>query len=435
MVFTVGWEWHQLDRLQQDFSVVQSESFHLAEHLEEKMLTLKEALHALDIRANPAVMADFRRETTEMRLWVQTNRLSVASAQQRDVFGRIEAAFDRYANKTTSLLQAGMRAGSGGKPEPVLELVAPEASAVLFLARDLRMAEQAALNQFVKDSRRSMGNLRTYVVVSLGLGLVLGIAALRLIHIARIAPLKAELLRSQSILAQREKLASLGTFAAGVAHEVRNPLTAIKLRLHSLQRAVAGNPSADEDLFVIHNEIRRLEAIVRDFLEFARPAAPRMETFAAVVLFEQVHRLLGSQLAVAGIVWAMEAPPEVSMRADLQQIEQVLINLIQNATENTGRGGSITLRAGICQARWPSGTAAATVLDVVDTGKGIPPEVAERLFDPFFSTKKDGTGLGLSIAARIVEAHGGLLQYRTELGRGTTFSVMLPSAAERKYGS
>jgi signal transduction histidine kinase len=75
------------------------------------------------------------------------------------------------------------------------------------------------------------------------------------------------------------------------------------------------------------------------------------------------------------------------------------------------------------------------VLDVADTGKGIPPEAAERLFDPFFSTKKNGTGLGLSIAARIVEAHGGLLQYRTALGQGTTFSVILPGAKESGYGS
>ena len=123
------------------------------------------------------------------------------------------------------------------------------------------------------------------------------------------------------------------------------------------------------------------------------------------------------------------------MRADLQQIEQVLINLIQNAAENTNRGGSITLRAGTCQARWPSGMAAATVLEVADTGKGIAPEAAKRLFDPFYSTKKSGTGLGLSIAARIVEQHGGLLQYQSELGRGTTFSVILPAAEESKHGS
>ena len=128
-----------------------------------------------------------------------------------------------------------------------------------------------------------------------------------------------------------------------------------------------------------------------------------MQTFAATTLFEQLKGLLGPQLEAAGIRWQIEAPPEICVRADPQQLEQVLINLIQNAAENTPRGGSITLRAATCQARLPSGPAAGTLLEVADTGKGIPPAVAKRLFDPFFSTKESGTGLGLSIAARIVD--------------------------------
>jgi signal transduction histidine kinase len=148
-----------------------------------------------------------------------------------------------------------------------------------------------------------------------------------------------------------------------------------------------------------------------------------------------VDHLLRPQLEAAGIQWKIEAPPEVRVRADLQQIEQVLINLIQNAAESTERGGSVTLRAATRQERWPTGMAAATVLDVVDTGKGIAPEVARRLFDPFYSTKENGAGLGLSIAARIVEQHGGLLRYQTKPGFGTTFSVILPINEESKHGS
>lgn len=280
-----------------------------------------------------------------------------------------------------------------------------------------------------------MGNLYTHVLVSVGVALVLALAILRLIHVARIAPLEAKLVQSHSILEQQEKLASLGTLAAGVAHEVRNPLTAIKVRLHSLKRATPGNPSAADDLGVIHDEIKRLERIVGDFLQFAHPSAPQMRTFAAATLFEQLKRLLGPQLEAAGIRWQIEAPPEVCVRADPQQLEQVLINLIQNAAENTPRGGSITLRAGTCQAPQHSGPAPGTVLEVVDTGKGIPPAVARRLFDPFFSTKESGTGLGLSIAAGIVGKHGGLIQYKTKVGLGTTFSVILPGAAESKHES
>src|ERR1035438_4430183 len=160
-----------------------------------------------------------------------------------------------------------------------------------------------------------------------------------------------------------------------------------------------------------------------------------MQPFLATTLFEQLKGLLGSQLEAAGIGWHIEAPPEISLRADPQQLEQVLINLVQNAAENTPRGGTITLRAGPCQARFPSGPAPGTFLEVADTGKGIAPPVARRLFDPFFTTKENGTGLGLSIAAGIVAEHGGLIQYQTQVGQGTTFSVILPVAAESKHES
>jgi signal transduction histidine kinase len=128
---------------------------------------------------------------------------------------------------------------------------------------------------------------------------------------------------------------------------------------------------------------------------------------------------------------------------DPQQIEQVLINLVQNAAESIERDGTITLRArslerpartlmplaGLPRHSFRAKAGHATtvvILEVIDTGKGIPPKVQERLFDPFFTTKEAGTGLGLSIAARIVEKHGGALQYQTEVGRGTTFGIVLP---------
>src|SRR5208283_4198837 len=111
---------------------------------------------------------------------------------------------------------------------------------------------------------------------------------------------------------------------------------------------------------------------------------------------------------------------------------QVLINLVQNAAESIGRGGSIALRVhNDCASDGKSGGGTVT-LEVADNGKGIPPEARKRLFDPFFTTKDGGTGLGLPIAARIVEKHGGQLRYQSELRRGTTFSVILPRADEQE---
>jgi signal transduction histidine kinase len=112
----------------------------------------------------------------------------------------------------------------------------------------------------------------------------------------------------------------------------------------------------------------------------------------------------------------------------LDPVEQALINLVQNAAESIGRDGKIHLCSRADSARLTGRARPVVVLEVSDTGKGIPREVQKRLFDPFFTTKEEGTGLGLSIAARIVEQQGGTLQYKTELNRGTTFAIVLPQA-------
>jgi signal transduction histidine kinase len=114
------------------------------------------------------------------------------------------------------------------------------------------------------------------------------------------------------------------------------------------------------------------------------------------------------------------------IRADSGHLKQVLINLVGNAAEAIDGQGTVTLRARAGRAALGGRETDAVILEVADTGKGIPPEVEKRLFDPFFSTKETGTGLGLPIAARIVERHGGVLQYQTRPGHGTTFGVVLP---------
>jgi signal transduction histidine kinase len=223
---------------------------------------------------------------------------------------------------------------------------------------------------------------------------------------------------------RQEKLASLGVLAAGVAHEIRNPLTAIKFRLFSLKKSLPPALAENEDAGVIAGEISRLERIVRDFLQFARPSDPALADVSARSILREVTDLLRPQLEKDGIALTLEASPEFWIRADAQQIKQVLINLIRNAADSIERNGIIVLRA-----RQESGFTRkkpSVLLEVSDNGRGMPTEVRKRLFDPFFTTKEGGTGLGLPIAARIVERHGGELRYQTEVRRGTTFSIVLP---------
>jgi signal transduction histidine kinase len=136
--------------------------------------------------------------------------------------------------------------------------------------------------------------------------------------------------------------------------------------------------------------------------------------------------LLAPQLARHNIALTMEEPPGTLVNIDLDQMAQVLINLVQNASESIGRDGTVTLRARADFRPLRGKMTRVVILEVADTGKGIPSIIEKRLFDPFFTTKETGTGLGLSIVARIVEKHGGVLQYQTEVNRGTTFGVVLP---------
>ena len=435
----VGWAghsaWQQLKQLRKNSGAVQSESFHLADHVEASILNLNETALRFDLRKDPADKAHFHKEGEELKRWIRKS--SVTIPLELELLNQIEVALEAYLVRTTKLLEERAQAGSVPSPKEVLEKVENKAQ-ILDLCTKLKTVERAALNQFVAGSHEALGALQRLLMTLVALVLILGFTATRLIYRVKIAPLRAQLVESRAIIERQEKLASLGTLAAGVAHEIRNPLTAINVRLHSLKRTLIQGSSEHEDATVIDQEIQRLDRIVTDVLHFARPAEPRPVTIAAESLFRRVQGLLGSQLEKTSIRLNLApSPPGTSgsplwIRVDPPQIEQVLINLIQNAAESIGRNGTITLRARSLER--PARTlmplaghaTSVVILEVIDTGKGIPLEIQERLFDPFFTTKEAGTGLGLSIAARIVEKHGGALQYQTEVNRGTTFGIILP---------
>ena len=174
---------------------------------------------------------------------------------------------------------------------------------------------------------------------------------------------------------------------------------------------------------------------MQDVLSFARPADPKLETIAADTLLREVQGLMSPNLESRGVQLVVESSPELFIRADSGHLKQVLINLVRNAAEAIDGAGTVTLRTRAARAPLGGRETDAVILEVTDTGKGIPPEAEKRLFDPFFSTKETGTGLGLPIAARIVEKHGGMLQYQTRPGHGTTFGVVLPREINDSAGS
>jgi signal transduction histidine kinase len=421
-------KWHGMQQLRRSFASLHSDAFYLSDDIEASIRDLHETVLRDDSRQDPSDRVRFLAKGQELKKRISAHKADAVVLSEGELITQIEVAFEVYLSRSIALMDERAKAGSASPANTVLEKAENNAAPILELCRHLTAVERAALAQFLKDSHQSLAWLQKLLLVLLllllGLVVVLGLSVYREL----LAPLRNQLRQSRAIIQRHEKLASLGTLAAGLAHEIRNPLTAINVRLHSLKRSLTQGSSEHEDATVIDSEIRRLEGIVREFLQFARPADPKFVTVSADSLLARVQRLLAGQLEKSSIHLTLESPPDVWIRVDPQQVEQALINLVQNAAESIGRDGDIRLCARADATRLAGRARPVVVLEVSDTGKGIPPEVQKRLFDPFFTTKEEGTGLGLSIAARIVEQQGGTLQYKTELNRGTTFAIVLPLA-------
>jgi two-component system NtrC family sensor kinase len=233
--------------------------------------------------------------------------------------------------------------------------------------------------------------------------------------------------------ARGERLASVGLLAAGIAHELNNPLTGILTFSHLIRRKMpAGSPDA-EDMDLVIRETKRCAAIIRRLLDFAREKAPEKKYADLNQLITDTARLIERPAHLHDIEIAMDLDtqlPQVWVDEDL--IKQVIMNILVNAQHAIQGEGSITIRT----RRHPKpvspepGAKAAPMVEIsiIDTGCGIPEENMKRIFDPFFTTKEvgKGTGLGLSVSHGIVKAHGGTIRVESTVGKGTTFRVYLP---------
>ncbi|MEN3000604.1 MAG: GAF domain-containing protein [Armatimonadota bacterium] len=224
--------------------------------------------------------------------------------------------------------------------------------------------------------------------------------------------------RLETRLSQMERLAEIGQMTATIAHEIRNPLTALKGAADLLVQEEGLPESVYAYIDIIRQEVMRLNEIAEEFLEFARPFVLNRREIALRPLLERLMQALALYFKEAGVVAQLEVRGEPVAMLDPARIEQVLRNLIQNAIQAMPDGGYLFLRAGEEDDR--------VYLQVQDTGEGIPPEIREKIFSPFYTTRTRGTGLGLSIVQKIVQAHQGEVRVECPAEGGSIFTIWLP---------
>ncbi len=230
----------------------------------------------------------------------------------------------------------------------------------------------------------------------------------------------AELKAMQAHLIQSEKLAGVGKLAAGVAHEINNPLTCVLTNSSLMLTDSAPDDPRREDLQTIVDETLRCRKIVKGLLDFARQTKPQKQNLDLNKVAEDVLALVRNQASFHNITIDTDLDPQLPLvLADADQLRQVILNIILNAADAMPQGGSLRIRS-CFDPRMNQ-----VMLRISDTGPGIPMEIQNRLFEPFFSTKKTGTGLGLAIAYGIMERHKGALQVESSPGHGTTIVVIL----------
>ena len=267
------------------------------------------------------------------------------------------------------------------------------------------------------------------VAISILIFLCLGLSAVTLVWINQNRHLQ-KMKELEEHLQRTERLSSLGHLAAGVAHEIRNPLNAIGLGIQRLRREFVPQDTSDKEEYlsfteVIHREVKRVNEIIEDFLGLSRPFHLDLRLASLEDLLQHLVLLFQEEARSRGLRLEVDCAPDLPpLEIDAQRLTQALVNIMKNGIEAMKPGGILRLEARENKDR--------ITIAITDTGEGIPEDQVGKIFDYYYTTKEKGAGLGLPIAHRIIEAHGGQMEIGSQPGSGTKVTITLPLARKQK---
>ncbi|MDD2901214.1 MAG: ATP-binding protein [Syntrophales bacterium] len=463
--------WHNeaMDSLLASLVEQNMASFQAAEELENSLLRQKGFLTYYFLDGNPKWLKEIDKNNLDFNIWLKKARKSASTAPMEEILGEIDGDYQQYLKARQYVIDL-YREGKKSEGARLHWQVRGQYVNLLDLCARYKLMHEYAISRARTESQARARFINAFALVAILavgiLGVLLAYILLKQIlgpirqlaretapaHPSSQAPnevtalshrvhslmedmgqAQIELERSQEHLAQAEKWVLVGKLAAGAAHSIRNPLTSVKMRLWSMNRSVDLNVPEREDLEAISEEIRHIDTIVSNFLQFSRPQKLMKEKISPSEVVDQALKIMKNRLHLYGVQVKLDRRDRLpEIMADSEQLREVLVNLMVNACEAMVGGGELTIQE---EEGDDAELGRVAILKVTDTGPGIAPAIQDQVFHPFFSTKEEGTGLGLAIANRIVKDHGGRLELHSREGRGATFIITLPFLKDQAWAT
>lgn len=388
-------------------------SLKAAEELELALLNQKGLVSSYFLDGNPSWLKTLEEKKKDFEIWFKNAQDVALSPEEKRILKDIISLYKTYDNQRNRAVRL-YQAGNVVEAKKVLLTDMKNSIDSLYQkCEDLILANEALISKAEESSQRNVVIMTSLIWVTILITLCLG--AFLGFFIAR--KINEQLVRSA-------KMATLGQLSASIAHEIRNPLTSIKMRLYSLGEELKSNPVTKDDMNVIDEEISRMEKTVKNFLDFARPPELNLQKCDINQIIEGTIGLLlpkanSQNIQIKKALKALASEIEI----DKEQIRQVFLNVMLNAIEAMPSGGTLEITT---DKQTDKESKDILVIKVKDTGLGIPSDLKRKLFEPFFTTKSEGTGLGLFIASRIIQMHKGAIGLESQPGKGTTVIVRLP---------
>lgn len=458
-------------RLQDETNVLIKESIASARTARELKLTLyrvRAASLTYLFDKSPERIAILQEEQKEFVMLLEQTRSSVNTAEENNHLQQIQALFSNYQQTLTNALELH-RQGRISQPNKLIVHASQDLINTIEEKTDLFIiSNELAQSNYEKTIQQNDDIIRKALFVmgtgGILMGLMLGWLIARLIlkpiyklvlkvrdaaggevvehirmnsgkeleeldyHInrliTRINKANEDLRKNRMLLENASKLASVGKIAPAIAHEIRNPLTAIKMLIYSMKEDPTISKEAQSDLKIIINEISRVEGFLQNFLKYARPAKPNRRETNIIEVISETLQLMMPRIRQNNIQLKEQYHAgDFKIEIDPDMIRQIIMNLVLNALDAMPDKGNLIVSSNLAQDKKKGNT---LEISISDTGSGIPPEILESLFDPFVKGKEQGLGLGLSISQRIAELHFGWISARNNPAEGSTFVVHLP---------